>query len=268
MLEAGLRKDNCFVTLTYADDKLPTVVDKYGEVRSTLKPKDLQDWLKRFRKAISPDKVRFYAVGEYGDVSSRPHYHVALFGFPNCAWIQSRYSKSRSKCCTFCDTIRDTWGHGQVYLGTLEQSSAGYIAGYVTKKMTARDDERLQGRAPEFGRMSRRPGVGADAMDDVASTFMEFDLDTTQADVPSALRHGSRELPLGRYLQRRLRERVGKDAEAPASVLAQVEEELSPLRVAAFDGSRSFKAEIVKAGDGKVANMESRNRVFKKRGNL
>lgn len=269
MLEAKLREDNTFVTLTYRDGEVPTVVDKStGEVLMSLRPVDTQNWLKRLRKAIEPRKVRYYVVGEYGDTTQRPHYHVALFGYPSCAFIQSRFSRSRSRCCASCDLILDTWGHGQVYLGSLEQSSAGYIAGYVTKKMTGKDDIRLRGRYPEFARMSLRPGIGADFMDEIASSLMEFNLVDRQADVPSSLRHGSRLLPLGRYLQRRLRKRVGKDEAAPEAVLQAVEEELRPLRSVAFDNSRSFKAEIIKAADGKVANMEARNRLFKKRGTL
>lgn len=117
-------------------------------------------------------------------------------------------------------------------VGTLTTESAGYIAGYVVKKMTASTDIRLNGRHPEFARMSLRPGIGADMMDEVASTLMTYGLET-QADVPSALRHGNRVLPLGRYLRRRLRERIGKDPSAPQSTMDEIAEEMRPLREAA-----------------------------------
>jgi len=155
MLEANEKEDNCFVTLTYSDENLPGGVDG-----ATLQPKDLQDWLKRFRSAIQPTKVRYFAVGEYGDRTWRPHYHLALFGWPQCRYGFSRYTDRRKDCCSCCDVIRETWGLGHIAVGSLETSSAQYIAGYVTKKMTFNDDPRLKGRHPEFARMSRNPAIG------------------------------------------------------------------------------------------------------------
>ena len=153
MLVAMQHSDSAFVTLTYSEDNVPKTAD--GQLN--LVPKDLQDWLKRFRKAIEPMRVRFYAVGEYGDETLRPHFHVALFGYPTCRFGNSIYSDRRLNCCPQCDTVRDTWRHGSVLLGTLEDNSAQYIAGYVTKKLTSKDDYRLKGRYPEFARMSLHP---------------------------------------------------------------------------------------------------------------
>lgn len=273
MLESNLQTDNSFVTLTYDDQHLPKSYEKdyAGKIldtaRPTLAPKDLQDWLKRFRKLIEPQKIRYYAVGEYGDETQRPHYHIALFGFPHCERLL--LPKRSGGCpCYPCTALRTSWGKGQIDSGTLGPESAGYIAGYVTKKMTSPDDFRLYGRHPEFARMSLRPGIGADFMDDVASGILAVNLEVSQADVPSALRHGSRLLPLGRYLTRRLRQRIGKEPDAPQSTLDQVKAELLPLRETAFNNSTSFKAEIVKAADGKVASIEARQRIFKKRKTL
>ena len=159
MLEANLNTENAFVTLTYSDQTLPLTSQKLP----TLDRKDLDDWLKRFRSTISPLKIRFYGVGEYGDETQRPHYHVALFGYPPCKYGMSRY-RHYVNCCPNCDLIRDTWKKGNIFLGTLETESAQYIAGYVTKKMTSKSDPRLEGRKPEFAAMSRKPGIGADFM--------------------------------------------------------------------------------------------------------
>lgn len=134
--------------------------------------------------------------------------------------------------------------------------------------MTSSDDPRLNGRHPEFCRMSLRPGIGADFMHEVASSVLEFDLDKLQGDVPSSLRHGSRIMPLGRYLRRRLRKLVGKDESAPQSTLDEVAEELRPLRETAFNASASFKDTVVEASKGKVAQIEARHRLFKKGSNL
>lgn len=276
MLEASLHSENCFATLTYSPESLkPSAKSSTTTTKMevdcplpSLHKRDLQVWLKRFRKNMEPVRIRFYAVGEYGDQTERPHYHVALFNYPNCLHGNSRYSKLYKNCCINCDRVRDTWGLGNVFLGELSQESANYIAGYVTKKMTGSDDLRLNGRDPEFSLMSRRPGIGADMMDEVASTLMALNLDVTQADVPSSLRHGKRLLPLGRYLKRRLRQRIGRAPEAPKEVIDAIQEDLRPLRESAFDASAPFSEAIIRAADGKVASMESRQRIFKKRNTI
>lgn len=260
LLEANLRSDNAFVTLTYDDDHMPKDM--------SLDPKHVQDWLKRFRKAIEPARVRYFIVGEYGDETQRPHYHAALFGFPTCLYGQSRNWLNR--CCSNCELVRETWRFGKVFLGTLEPHSAQYVAGYVTKKMTGKNDERLRGRYPEFARMSLRPGIGADFMHEVASSLLEFNLDTSEVDVPSTLRHGKKELPLGRYLTKKLRTYVGKEENTPEAVTQKLAEELLPLRVAAKTDQEapSLKKQIIKQSAGKVASMEARAKIYKQRKNL
>lgn len=275
ILEASLYKDNAFVTLTYSDYHLPRSYEKAYETHelspayASLDPSHLRNWLKRFRKALAPLPLRFFAIGEYGDQTHRPHYHAMLFNYPPCSRVEgTRYKGDEITCCENCARIHHTWGLGRIFVGSCSMESAGYIAGYVTKKMTAKDDPRLIGRYPEFSRMSTRPGLGADVMDEVASTLLTLDLDKSQGDVPSSLRHGKRELPLGRYLKSRLRQRLGRDPGAPQSVFDEVAAELLPLRQAAFDSSSSLKEEIIKAGQGKRASMEARQRIYKKRGSL
>lgn len=270
LLESALYADNAFLTLTYSPQTVPTFLERStGELLTTLYPPDLQNWLKRIRKLISPVRLRYFAIGEYGDETNRPHYHVALFGYPTCQWVGGSRYKTRANCCINCDRIRDSWSFGHIHLGTLEPNSAGYIAGYVTKKLTASDDFRLRGRYPEFPRTSTGGGgIGIGMMDEYASELLKLDPALTEADVPSALRHGPRLLPLGRYLTRELRKRVGRDPNAPQATLDKVAEELRPLRETAFNNSSSLKKEIIKAADGKVASLEARQHIFRKRGNI
>ena len=180
LLETLKHDSNSFATLTYADDFVP--------LNGSLNPRHVQLWLKRFRKEISPVSLRFFLVGEYGDVSQRPHYHAALFGVgPELQ-----------------DLVAKTWQMGHVMLGDLTVQSARYIAGYVTKKMTRWDDPRLNGRHPEFSRMSLRPGIGASAVPDIALTLLDTDQGRQHlarlSDVPTSLKHGSSDMPLGRLL--------------------------------------------------------------------
>lgn len=266
ILEASCHGDNTFVTLTYSDENLP--VEKG---MATLKPKHLQDFLKRLRAEIAPIKIRFYAVGEYGDNTWRPHYHLALFGFPPCTIGRTRRAGTRSdwsKCCAQCRLVGSKWGLGDVDLGEINQESAGYLAGYVTKKMTAKDDPRLTGRHPEFSRQSNRGGIGKGAMYEVASTFLEFNLEDTQADVPSALRHGSRLLPLGRYLKKEFRKMVGRDEKTPQIILDETQKELQNLRQYAFDNSLSFSKVVAENGAQARLNLEAKAKLWKKKGSI
>lgn len=263
MLEASLHANNAFITLTYSDETLPA--------SGSLIRKDLQDWLKRLRKAISPARVRYYAVGEYGEISQRPHYHVAMFGYSNCLRGRSRLGLMNElvtierKCCPNCDLIAATWQKGGIYVGALEIKSAQYVAQYVMKKMTSMQDPRLHGRWPEFALMSRRPGLGVDAMHEVASVLMSFNLDKTQTDVPSVLQHGKKLLPLGRFLRVKLRKMMGKDEHASPEALEKINREMLRLLATSFDDAEapSLKRQIVKRDLGKVRSIEARQNIHK-----
>jgi len=260
MLESFMYSDNVMVTLTYDDDHLPA--------DGSLVRKHPQDFLKRLRKSFSPYKFRFFGCGEYGEKNMRPHYHIILFNYPNCLNGQSLYSKIHKNCCKVCDHVRDTWGFGGVFLNEVNNSTAQYCAGYVTKKMTAKDDPRLKGLYQEFPMYSLRPGIGADMMWEVADSLLRFNLVDRMADVPSALRIGSRLMPIGSYLQRKLRVYVGRSPEAPEETLKAIKEELRPLREAAFDNSRSFKKEVIRASDQAVLNMQAKQKLFTARKDL
>lgn len=229
VLEAQMHKSNSFATLTYRDEDLPP-----GQ---TLVPDHLTLWLKRLRWAIEPDKIRFYAAGEYGTEGTRgmnPHYHVVLFGFPPCIYGVSQYKKDGSgKCCAFCDVIRDTWGYGKIELSEFKYERAAYAAGYITNKLTKANDDRLEGRAPEFARMSLRPGIGASYAAPLASGLLQAHSLFEETDVPGALRHGSRVVPLDRYLRQKLRSAVGRNVETPESALTDYRQKMLVLRARA-----------------------------------
>lgn len=188
VLESLMHAENSFATLTYDEANLPS--------GGTLVPRHLVLFLKRLRKELPVGSLRFFAVGEYGDLSQRPHYHLALFG------LGPQYGK----------LVEKTWSLGNVMLGDLTPASARYIAGYVTKKMTSPTDPRLNGRYQEFSRMSRMPGIGCTAIPKL-SKMLEVPLGLKEidklGDVPASLKHGNSQLPLGRYLREKLRQDLG-----------------------------------------------------------
>lgn len=257
MLEAHQYKDNCFATLTYSDD-----------TQKTLDPEHLSSWLKRLREHYHRKidrKFRFFGVGEYGDLTERPHYHVALFNFPTCYSGQSRYSKLRTECCSICEMVRNTWGRGNIFLGTLEPDSAGYVAGYTTKRMTQTNDPRLHGRYPEFARMSLRPGIGGGATNEIARVFLAHG--NHLPDVPSVYRTLGSKRPFGRYLQKRTRKAAGRDEKAPQSVHDAISEAMLPLRLRARadEENPSLSYHIQEEYKGKSSKVEFYSNLNKRR---
>lgn len=255
--------DTAFVTLTYAEENVPKTKDGLG----TLDLRDYQLWMKRLRVRVAPLKLRFYLVGEYGDDTWRPHYHAALFGVKSCVFGNSAFAPRQPCSCFSCDLLRSTWGLGYVAVGRLEAESAQYLAGYVTKKMTRRDDARLQGRYPEFARMSLRPGIGAGAVSKIGEVHVAYNVVARIGDVASGLRHGKRIMPLGRYLRGRLRSVLGVPEGSRSAFVDEMEKEMLALRLSVRDDPEnvSVKEALVKRGSAKVARMVARSKIFKGR---
>lgn len=131
--EAKLHYGSKFVTLTYADAHLT-----WNHGKPQLVKADLQKWFKRVRKAGY--KFRYYAVGEYGSKTFRPHYHVIMFGdVPE-------------------DVIRKAWPLGHAHIGNVTQASINYCLGYLSHSRTWKMRHH---RVRPFTIMSRRPGLGA-----------------------------------------------------------------------------------------------------------
>jgi len=263
LLEASLNSDNAFVTLTYAEENLPA--------GGSLRKKDYQDWLKRLRKAARPLKIRYFVVGEYGDEGGRPHYHAVIFGLPSC-WRGNTKRNNRglpdaSNCCAVCRMVQASWPAGFVDVGTVTHQSAAYVSGYVTKKMTHRHHPWLNGRDPEFAQMSLKPGIGYAFMHEVASTLLAHDY-LGEGDVPVTLSHGKTQRLLGRYLRKKLRLMLGRDEKAIPDVKKQ--KEMRDLYMASLKDPQfvSIKNTLTEMDAGRVASMEARAEIFKKRGSL
>lgn len=254
MLEAYKHAKNAFVTLTYNDENLPN--------EKTLVPSDFQKFLKRLRKSHAPQSLRFFGCGEYGEVSNRPHYHCALFGLgPEDA-----------------QSIDDSWGLGFTYTGDLTHDSAQYIAGYVTKKMTKKDDPRLNGRYPEFARMSLKPGIGAPAVADIADTLTSpagCDALASVGDVPHHLILERKQIPLGRYIRGKLREKLHfPDKKTPQESLDLWKAEMQKLHEdfksetagkalsQYLDKKQHFKQWLIDKNAQKVLQLETKSKIY------
>ena len=132
-----------FVTLTY-DDLYLTYVN--GTDIPTLVKSDFQKFMKRLRKNTGC-KLRYYAAGEYGARTMRPHYHVCLFNLPE----------------EMIDKIDQSWQLGMTLTGRLDAGGMSYVASYITKKscqpMIPEDVNDSNYQAP-FSCMSTKPAIG------------------------------------------------------------------------------------------------------------
>lgn len=175
MHESKMHEANSFLTLTF--DQLPEpCVECAPGVEGSLCVCLLQRFFKRLRSRLAPERIRFFACGEYGERLGRPHYHAIVFGwFPS----DSVFLKGSGELSLFSSRLlSDAWGFGFASVGRVSFDSASYVANYATKKIsTNREDEkkRLAGRKPEFLVMSRRPGIGRSWIDKFASDVYPSD---------------------------------------------------------------------------------------------
>lgn len=154
--EASQFKDNCFITLTYNNEHLP--------LDGNVSRREVQLFMKRLRKALSPVKVRFFACGEYGKKFGRPHYHLIIFGwYPSDSFYFGMDGKTklyRSPLLEKC------WHFGFSTVAKVTYETALYCAKYMNKYQY--DRERFKHRrdpdyvlhSPPFIQMSNRPGIG------------------------------------------------------------------------------------------------------------
>lgn len=131
-----------FLTLTY--DTLHVPITKNGFM--DLSRRDVQLFVKRLRKnhelpnGKNDNPIKYYAVGEYGGRTMRPHYHVILFN-------------------SDIKLIQTSWQKGSVHYGVVTGASIGYTLKYMMKPSKIplhRNDDRIR----EFSLMSKGLGVG------------------------------------------------------------------------------------------------------------
>lgn len=187
--ERSMHKDCCFITLTYDDDHLPKTNaadwkssesvpclwrgDDFGY--ATLLPTDVQLFIKRLRRHLEyrpkkptsqardhVDCIRYFAVGEYGTTTHRPHYHILIFGWQPSDMVLHQL-KSNHRICRSAQ-IEKLWTYGYSTVCDVEYGVAKYCARYVTKKF-ARLEKPLPDEkyiCPEFTLQSvRNGGIGS-----------------------------------------------------------------------------------------------------------
>lgn len=155
--QAYISKNNYFITFTYADDKLPVNMSLDKKVVSNFNKK-LRTYL--HRKGLSSD-FKFFAVGEYGSSTYRPHYHFIYYDLEipdlHYEYTKDSFNHFSSKF------LQDTWSNGFVDIGSVDIGSIFYVSRYCDKKRLLTKEEKklfLQfGLEPEFQLGSKNLGL-------------------------------------------------------------------------------------------------------------
>lgn len=160
-----------FITLTYNPENLPADgsvnAEDPAEFVKKLRAQICRDFkkcrLKKKCRGLCP-KIKTFGCAEYGPKLSRPHYHLAVFGyqFPDLSNKRERRNEFsskkwfvyRSKKCAAL------WGKGFVEIGNLEPAAAEYICGYTTKKIRGFKKEDWYGTKRPEGVVCRSVGLG------------------------------------------------------------------------------------------------------------
>lgn len=129
-------KDNWFLSMDAirsfiqktqsVDNSVYPAAEKYGlgNLIPFLNYVDVQNYIKRLRKHLktslgSYESLHFYAVGEYGPVHFRPHYHILLF----------TNSEQVSKVLRQCHN--KSWKLGRSDFQIARGGAASYVASYI-----------------------------------------------------------------------------------------------------------------------------------------
>lgn len=144
MQQDKIAKEAHFVTLTYDTAHVPLTRSNYMD----LCKEHLQGYIKRLRYYYAEhakeyktgtEKISYYACGEYGGQTDRPHYHLIIFNATEKA-------------------ITKAWEYGTVFIGTVTGASVAYSLKYLMKPgripMHKNDD-----RHKEFCLFSKKLGA-------------------------------------------------------------------------------------------------------------
>ena len=194
-----------FVTLTYDDQHVPysqrEVVGTFRQIDQILmtkgyvgntawkeKPSNqtlvfdhLQLFLKNLRRSQQyhyGKQFRFYACGEYGTKTMRPHFHIILYGLHLSEPTDDTWKKSMSGYYVWEDKyLEKIWKNGNVIVGRVTYNSCEYVARYMLKKQKGHYGQFYEtfNIEPEACRMSLKPGIGMNYYEKHRNLIYKYD---------------------------------------------------------------------------------------------
>lgn len=181
--EYEVSKNTIFVTLTYRESDAPRKT--VGETTiNVLSKRDVQLFLKRFRKSIEPHRIRYFLCGEYGTRTYRPHYHAIIFNMPYDD-IQSNRK-----------LIDSAWQKGFTVTKSVKSTHFMYCAKYCASYTLLPPILRHKSIRP-FLLCSRRPAIGSSYLSD---RMVRYHRETLTNNVT----HAGKKLALPKYYKDRI----------------------------------------------------------------
>lgn len=146
---------NSFITLTYSDEHLKSWKLDYRHFQlfaKRLRKKIFTDYIKGFghenwqllnkeerKEHYEKFGIGIFAVGEYGDLNKRPHWHAIIFNWkPND--LGRKYTSDSGHIVYASATLDNLWESGTTEVGSVSFESAGYVARYSAKKLVHGSD--------------------------------------------------------------------------------------------------------------------------------
>lgn len=173
MQENNVSDSGYFVTLTYDTENVP--INRRGYM--TLEKTDLQKFFKLVRyyddkkikevteldpvkgnkagRNYDKKRIKYYAVGEYGENKGRPHYHIIIFNV---------YDKK---------SIEKAWPKGNIDIQVVNVNTIDYTLKYINKDKSYVKSHTEQKR--EFSLMSK--GMGLNYVTNESVRYHNSDLD-------------------------------------------------------------------------------------------
>ncbi|QXP08278.1 MAG: replication initiator protein [Arizlama microvirus] len=182
--EAQMYENNIFLTLTYSDQNLVSKKLQYKDIQKFIKdlrhhifqqklnqmfPKLVQSEQRKLWKSLTKQtrdniyetiRISVMAVGEYGESTKRPHWHLLIFNYRPMDATYHRNNEVGDKIYK-SETIDKIWGKNDPQqkpneIGEVNFKSAGYVARYSAKKLVhGKDGEH------EYEPISRRSSKNA-----------------------------------------------------------------------------------------------------------
>ncbi|AXH76671.1 MAG: replication initiator protein [Microviridae sp.] len=209
-----------FITLTYDTNHL--VCTPYG--KASLTKYDLQNFFKRLRKnkCNRGRNIKYYAVGEYGSQTKRPHYHAIIFN-AHIDSFQSAWTLDKQLI-------------GDIHYGDVSHASIGYTLKYLNKKSTIGligDDD----RHPQFSLSSN--GLGLSYLSQNILSYHMADLyNRNYLTLP-----GGQKCPMPRYYYEKIYDGYNRDLLKMSGSLIRQDEFYKNFVTGYFNSPQSLKDE-------------------------
>lgn len=198
--EAEVSISAFFLTLTYDTDHVPITQKGF----MTLEKSHLPNFIKRLRNphyATQKEKLKYYAVGEYGTNTYRPHYHMVIYNLDLQHLLPPKEVKAIERGLHTLDGKThyktELWPCGTLTIGILTPASAAYTLKYISKDAIIpmhRNDDRLK----EFSLMSK--GLGSSYL---SPSIMQWHREDILGRMYCNLKGGMK-IAMPRYYQQRI----------------------------------------------------------------